>query len=110
MPEYGVSQSDHESKPRASDADAPIDLDQEEYADLQVLAELARGGYPKLDVIVREEAVQSQGRVLVSVCGPLTLGNLVRSVVSKQIDVSRVRKGHLNAHINVITESYEWGG
>lgn len=96
--------------PPNNDADIPIDLDKEEYADLRVLAELARPGYPKLDVILREEASHSTGRVLVSACGPLTLGNLIRSVASKQINVAQIRKGHLNSHINVITESYEWGG
>lgn len=100
-------EGDAEVRPVMSEADAPIDLDEEENADLQVLAELARPGYPKIDTIVREEAQMSFGRVLVSACGPPTLGKLVRSIASKQINVSQVRKGHLNGHLSVLVESYE---
>lgn len=96
--------------PMASEVDVPIDMDEDENADLHVVAELARPGYPKLDVILREEARQAAGRVLVSACGPSSLGDLIRSIASKQINVAEIRKGHLNAHINVVTESYEWGG
>ncbi|PWN93916.1 hypothetical protein FA10DRAFT_299253 [Acaromyces ingoldii] len=93
-----------------SHLDAPIDLDVHEDMDLRVVAELARPGYPKLDRIIRQEAHNSAGRVLVATCGPQSLGTLVRSLVARQIDPSRVRKGDLSAQINVVTESYEWGG
>jgi hypothetical protein len=96
-----------EMAPVVSQIDVPIDLDEEENADLQVLAELTRQGYPKLDTIIREEAQQSAGRVLVSACGPESLGRLIRSVASKQIDVNAVRKGHLNKHINIVSQSYD---
>lgn len=93
-----------------SAGDAPIDVDETEMADIGVVAELARSGYPKLDRIIREESQRASSRVLVSACGPSSLANLIRSIVSKQIDLSSIRKGQLNAHINVATESYEWGG
>lgn len=96
-----------EVTPVISEADAPIDLDEEENADLQVLAELARPGYPKIDTIIREEAQMSSGRILVTACGPPTLGKLVQGIASKQISVSQVRKGHLNGHLSVLVESYE---
>lgn len=94
----------------SSSADAPIDVDEAEMADIAVIAELARPGYPKLDRIIRQEADASAGRVLVSACGPSSLADLIRSIVSKQIDLKAIRAGKLNAHINVATESYEWGG
>lgn len=93
--------------PVASHVDVPVDLDEEENADLQVLAELTRPGYPKLDTIIREEAQQSAGRILVSACGPESLGKLIRSIASKQIKPSQVRKGHLNGHLNIINQSYD---
>lgn len=99
-----------ELTPVISQNDVPIDLDEAENGDMGIIAELARVGYPKLDRIVREEAEKSLGRVLVSACGPNSLGNLIRSIVSKQIDLKGVRAGKKNAHINVVTESYEWGG
>lgn len=99
-----------ELEPVMSQNDVPIDLDEAENADMGIISELARVGYPKLDKIVREEAQKSIGRVLVSACGPNSLGNLIRSIVSKQIDLKGVRAGRQNAHINVVTESYEWGG
>jgi hypothetical protein len=92
-----------------SESDAPIDMDQSENMDLQVVAELARPGYPKLDTILRQEAQQSQGQVLVSACGPANLGTLVRSIASKQINISEIRKGHLNGNISVICEAYSYG-
>ncbi|PWN31233.1 uncharacterized protein FA14DRAFT_30082 [Meira miltonrushii] len=96
--------------PVISQNDVPIDLDEAENGDMGIISELARVGYPKLDRIVREEVEKSAGRVLVSACGPNSLGNLIRSIVSKQIDLKGVRAGKKNAHINVVTESYEWGG
>ncbi|PWN47479.1 hypothetical protein IE53DRAFT_407529 [Violaceomyces palustris] len=90
--------------------DAPIDLDEEEDADLKVVAELARPGHPKLDRIIRQEVDHSQGRILVASCGPSSLGVVIRSIVSKQIDPSKVWKGDLRGHVNVATEAYEWGG
>jgi hypothetical protein len=97
-------------QPTPSATDVPIDLDEDEDADMSVVAELARPGYPKLDRIVREEVQQSVGRVLVASCGPVSLGRLIRSIVSKQIDLKAIRAGRPNAQINVATESYEWGG
>ncbi|UZJ54713.1 hypothetical protein CBS101457_004033 [Exobasidium rhododendri] len=92
-----------------SEVDAPIDLDEGETMDLQVVAELARPGYPKLDTILRQEAQQSKGQVLVSACGPANLGTLVRSIASKQINISEIRKGHMNGNISVICEAYDYG-
>lgn len=97
-----------EAVEKAADVDdEPIDLDEGENADLQVLAELARPGHPKLDRIIREEVNQAQGCILVGACGPASLGTVLRSIVSKQIDPSKVWNGDLTGQINIVTEAYE---
>jgi len=90
--------------------DAPIDLDAEEDLDLRVLAELAQPGHPKLDRIIRDEVDRSQGRTLVAGCGPKSLDIVLRSIVSKQIDPKKVRKGDERGVVNVVSECFEWGG
>ncbi|KAN0061676.1 hypothetical protein ACQY0O_005667 [Thecaphora frezii] len=90
--------------------DVPIDLDDDEDADLRVVAELARPGHPKLDRIVHEEVEQSHGRILVAQCGPKSLDVVLRSIVSKHINLERVKRGDLRGHVNVVSECFEWGG
>lgn len=98
------------SSPRSPLDDAPIDLDAEEDLDLRVLAELAQPGHPKLDRIIRDEVDRSQGRTLVAGCGPKSLDIVLRSIVSKQIDPKKVRKGDERGVVNVVSECFEWGG
>lgn len=86
---------------------APIDLDEQEDLDLRVVAELARPGHPKLDRILRDEVEHSQGKILVASCGPGSLATVLKSVVAKQVDPERVRKGDMRGMINIVTESYE---
>ena len=88
----------------------PIDLDEEEDNDLRVVAELARPGHPKLDRIIREEVERSAGRTLVASCGPTSLGAVLKSIASKHINPARVRAGDLRGHVNLATESFDWGG
>ncbi|CEH17886.1 Ferric reductase, NADH/NADPH oxidase and related proteins [Ceraceosorus bombacis] len=109
--------------PGTASFDAPIDLDPLEDADMRAVAELARPGHPRLDAIVREESERlvsargmgygSQSRsvqsLLVTSCGPGSLSSLLRSIVSRQIDPSGIRGGTA-PYIDLVTESYEWGG
>lgn len=88
-------------------AKAPIDLDEQEDLDLRVVAELARPGHPKLDRILREEVERSQGKILVASCGPGSLATVLKSIVAKQVNPERVRKGDMRGMINIVTESYE---
>ena len=90
--------------------DAPIDLDAEEDLDLRVVAELAQPGHPKLDRIIHQEVDASQGRTLVAGCGPKSLDIVLRSIVSKQIDPKKVRRGDTRGIVNVVSECFEWGG
>lgn len=96
--------------PKSPLEDAPIDLDMEEDLDLRVVAELAQPGHPKLDRIIRQEVDSSQGRTLVAGCGPKSLDIVLRSIVSKQIDPKKVRKGDTRGIVNVVSECFEWGG
>ncbi|EST05457.2 Ferric reductase transmembrane component-like domain protein [Kalmanozyma brasiliensis GHG001] len=96
--------------PKSPMDDAPIDLDAEEDLDLRVVAELAQPGHPKLDRIIRQEVDRSQGRTLVAGCGPKSLDVVLRSIVSKQIDPTKVRKGDTRGIVNVVSECFEWGG
>ncbi|SPO25522.1 uncharacterized protein UTRI_03058_B [Ustilago trichophora] len=96
--------------PKSPLEDAPIDLDAEEDLDLRVVAELAQPGHPKLDRIIRQEVDSSEGRTLVAGCGPKSLDIVLRSIVSKQIDPRKVRKGDTRGIVNVVSECFEWGG
>ncbi|KAJ9479047.1 FAD-binding FR-type domain-containing protein [Pseudozyma hubeiensis] len=96
--------------PKSPLDDAPIDLDAEEDLDLRVVAELAQPGHPKLDRIIRQEVDASQGRTLVAGCGPKSLDIVLRSIVSKQVDPSKVRRGDTRGIVNVVSECFEWGG
>ncbi|SNX84462.1 uncharacterized protein MEPE_03171 [Melanopsichium pennsylvanicum] len=96
--------------PKSPLEDAPIDLDAEEDLDLRVIAELAQPGHPKLDRIIRQEVDNSEGRTLVAGCGPRSLDIVLRSIVSKQIDTKKVRKGDTRGMVNVVSECFEWGG
>ncbi|KAK0546604.1 hypothetical protein OC844_007241 [Tilletia horrida] len=101
---------DHSRTAPATATETPIDLDEQEDEDLRVIAELARPGHPKLDKIVREECERSWGRVMISSCGPASLGTVLRAVATKQMDPARVKAGDLRYQVNVVTESFEWGG
>lgn len=98
------------SSPKSPLDDAPIDLDAEEDLDLRVVAELAQPGHPKLDRIIRQEVEASQGRTLVAGCGPKSLDIVLRSIVSKQINPSKVKHGDTRGIVNVVSECFEWGG
>lgn len=98
------------ASPKSPLDDAPIDLDAEEDLDLRVVAELAQPGHPKLDRIIRQEVEASQGRTLVAGCGPKSLDIVLRSIVSKHIDASKVRRGDTRGIVNVVSECFEWGG
>ncbi|KAK0553388.1 hypothetical protein OC846_002548 [Tilletia horrida] len=113
----GTFQGQTQSGPNApaangeeGETETPIDLDEREDEDMRVVAELARPGHPKLDKIVREECENSMGRVMISSCGPASLGTVLRSIATKQMDPQKVKEGDLRYQVNVVTESFEWGG
>ncbi|CAD6919180.1 unnamed protein product [Tilletia controversa] len=91
-------------------AETAIDLDEQEDEDMRVVAELARPGHPKLDKIVGEECEHSLGRVMISSCGPASLGTVLRSIATKRMDPEKVKRGDLRGQVNVVTESFDWGG
>ncbi|KAL9937737.1 hypothetical protein V8E36_003282 [Tilletia maclaganii] len=105
----GLSSESADSSTAAA-AETPIDLDEQEDEDMRVIAELARPGHPKLDKIVREECEQSLGRVMISSCGPTSLGTVLRSIATKRMDPAKVKAGDLRYQVNVVTESFDWGG
>ncbi|KAE8267643.1 hypothetical protein A4X09_0g4703 [Tilletia walkeri] len=91
-------------------AETAIDLDEQEDEDMRLVAELARPGHPKLDKIVGEECEGSLGRVMISSCGPASLGTVLRAIATRRMDVEKVRRGDLRFQVNVVTESFDWGG
>ena len=84
-----------------------VNLEPLEARDLEIISELARAGYPKLDEIIAEEMNCAQGRVIAAGCGPPGLSALIRSVVSRTVDVSKVWHGDLSGHATIYTESFE---
>lgn len=62
------------SKQETDDEEVYVDVTQEDQADLDAVAELARPGMPKLDKILDEEIAKSRGKIMVA-CEPLFLSN-----------------------------------
>jgi len=83
-----------------------VDMDVYDKEDLNVIAELARGGKPDLDAILDGEIEKSQGSVIVGCCGPTALNNLVRGMVAKRISPSRIAKGDSRGNLELIVEDF----
>lgn len=92
---------------RSNTVNPTVNLEPLEARDLEIISELARAGYPKLDEIIAEEMHSAQGRVIAAGCGPPGLSALIRSVVSRTVDVSKVWHGDLSGHATIYTESFE---
>jgi hypothetical protein len=85
-----------------------LDVDAQERLDLDVISELARAGRPDVGKILDEEIFHSKGRILVSVCGPTALNNLVREQVAKRIDPMAVLRGDPRAHLEMVGEDFSF--
>ena len=95
--------------PLLQDADlSSFDIDEADREDLNIIAELARGGRPNLDAIFDREIERSQGKVVVGCCGPTTLNNHVRSMVASRIDPGRVAKGDSRGNIELVAEEFSF--
>ncbi|WFD01766.1 hypothetical protein MOBT1_000442 [Malassezia obtusa] len=93
--------------PDADDEPMLANLDPDEIADFEVVAELTRAGYPKFDEILAREIGQSDGRTMTAVCGPAGLLAVVRAVVAEHIRVVDVWRGDQRGHANLYGESYD---
>ncbi|KAA1471129.1 hypothetical protein DENSPDRAFT_837057 [Dentipellis sp. KUC8613] len=85
-----------------------LELDDREMLDLSVMAEFARPGRPKLDVILRDEVTKATGLVAVACCGPTTLNAVMRKLVAAQIDPGRIRRGDMSGSISFIAEDFAY--
>ena len=106
-PGTSASQKSLDSDRGRSIAIPEVNLEPQEARDLEIVSELARAGYPKLDEIVAEEMNNASGRLIAAGCGPPGLSALLRTVVSRAVDVSKVWHGDLSGHATVYTESFE---
>lgn len=85
-----------------------LDIDDQELEDIQVVAEMARPGKPRIDRILADEAGRARGAVAVACCGPASLNALVRKTVASQINPSQVLHGNMQGMITLITEEFQW--
>jgi hypothetical protein len=83
-------------------------MDEADREDLNIIAELARGGRPNLDDIFDREIERSQGKVVVGCCGPTTLNNHVRFMVASRIGPGRVAKGDPRGNIELVAEEFSF--
>lgn len=102
-------------------------LSAQERNDLGYVAALARRGRPKIDKILASEVERASGRLVVTCesipsqgldlilnlvlapgCGPGSLDDVVRKVVSKQIDPARIRRGDLRGSITFYNEEFSF--
>lgn len=83
-------------------------ISEEEARDINVVAEHARPGKPKLDRILADEVEQSEGSVMVACCGPTSLNAMVRKIIAAQIDPGRVWRGDMRGSISLVSEEFEY--
>ncbi|KAG2111597.1 uncharacterized protein F5147DRAFT_92393 [Suillus discolor] len=96
------------SAPNGSLDPVQFDISEEEARDINVVAEHARPGKPKLDRILADEVEQSEGSVMVACCGPTSLNVMVRKIIAEQIDPGRVWRGDMRGSISLISEEFEY--
>jgi hypothetical protein len=94
--------------PDASLDSIQFDISEEEVRDINVVAEHARLGKPKLDRILADEVEQSEGSVMVACCGPTSLNAMVRKIIVAQIDPGRVWRGDMRGSISLVSEEFEY--
>ena len=96
--------------PLLHDAEAlgSLDMSATDKEDLDIIAELARGGKPDLPAILDAEIERSQGSVAVGCCGPKTLNDHVRALVAKRISPSRIAKGDSRGNVELIAEEFSF--
>ena len=96
--------------PLLHDAEAlgSLDMSATDKEDLDIIAELARGGKPDLPAILDAEIERSQGSVAVGCCGPKTLNDHVRALVAKRISPSRIAKGDTRGNVELIAEEFSF--
>ncbi|OJA10566.1 hypothetical protein AZE42_03146 [Rhizopogon vesiculosus] len=85
-----------------------FEISEEEAQDINVVAEHARPGKPKLDRILADEVEQSKGSVVVACCGPTSLNAMVRKIIAAQIDPARVWRGDMRGSISLVSEEFEY--
>ncbi|KAG0707711.1 ferric reductase like transmembrane component-domain-containing protein [Suillus ampliporus] len=96
------------SAPDGSLDSIQFDISEEEAQDINVVAEYARPGKPKLERILADEVEQSKGSVVVACCGPTSLNAMVRKIIAAQIDPARVRRGDMRGSITLVSEEFEY--
>ncbi|KAI5452321.1 hypothetical protein NCC49_000884 [Naganishia albida] len=96
----------HESS-SGNSADAGLWLEGTDYHSMNVIAEMARLGRPKLDVILQEEIDRARGTLGVGTCGPASLNALVRNTVASKISPSKALHGDRSGIIALFSEDYE---
>ncbi|GAA5993813.1 hypothetical protein JCM5350_007858 [Sporobolomyces pararoseus] len=85
-----------------------LDVTELEQQDLEVVAELARPGYPRLEQILDDEVSRSAGKTMVACCGPSSLNTLVRNLVSSRIDLKKVAKGDPRGQVSIVVEDFSF--
>jgi len=88
-------------------ADAGIWLDTADYDATNAMAEMARPGRPKLELILSEEIERSRGSIGVGTCGPASLNAVVRNTVSDHISLSKIAHGDRTGIVGLFSEDYE---
>lgn len=83
-----------------------LDLDEEDVADISMVAERARGGRPNFHKILADEVEQAKGSVIVGCCGPTSLNAVVRKSIAAQINPGRIRDGDYRGHISLVAEDF----
>ncbi|SCV72183.1 BQ2448_4877 [Microbotryum intermedium] len=95
-------------RPIAADEDGLLDVSAEDQADLDIVAEFAKPGYPKLAEILDAEVDTSKGKTMVACCGPNGLNTLVRHLVSSRIEIKKLLQGDPRAKISLVCEDFSF--
>ncbi|KAH7889238.1 ferric reductase like transmembrane component-domain-containing protein [Phlebopus sp. FC_14] len=85
-----------------------LEMDEREAMDVDVVAEHARPGKPKLDKVIADEVEVAKQGVIVACCGPTSLNAMVRKIIAAQIDPGRIRRGDMRGSIALVSEEFEY--
>ncbi|KAJ7582669.1 hypothetical protein C8J56DRAFT_955429 [Mycena floridula] len=93
-------------EPEDSDGGLRLHLHNQELHDISMVSEHVRSGKPKIDRILEDEVKKSAGSTIVACCGPSSFNALVRKAVAGQINPSRIFKGDIRGHVELVSEDY----
>ncbi|GAA93512.1 hypothetical protein E5Q_00153 [Mixia osmundae IAM 14324] len=98
----------HLSPFRDEHEDIYLDVGAADKEDLDIIAELARSGKPRLEQIADQEVRRASGKIVVASCGPTALNAQVRRLVADRISPRKIWQGDQSGQIVHVCEEFTY--